>query len=103
MLEGKIKDACKRMMAKGWSIRPGIYIVQTSKQCCPLVALAMVEGTISEEEEWTNARNLSWALSISQDSVYLFLSGFDYDSKLTSPSEYQKAGRQIREWLKEAS
>jgi hypothetical protein len=114
MLEDKIKSACKLMQEQGWSIRPGSYIQPNVKRCCPLAALAVVEGTLDSKTIGTNARELSWALNLQESQVVDFTSGFDDpnwegilsdfgDPKYEGPiSEYWDLGAKVRKWLKES-
>lgn len=105
MLETKIKDACRKMSQDGWTIRPGIYYA-ADNSCCPLVALAMVEGTLHSEEELNRiwARPLGWALTLNERQVNEFVTGFDGDPPywngldISTDEEFQ-LGRRLREWV----
>jgi hypothetical protein len=102
MLETKIKDACKLMQEQGWTIRPGSYIQPNVKRCCPLAALAVVEGTLDSKTIGTNAQELSWALNLQEWEVLEFTAGFDQGTfGVPIDSEYLQLGMKILEWVKE--
>lgn len=101
LVEDKIKEACLKMIADGWQIEDDCFIEREIKCCCPLVALAMVEGSLSDKDRIDEVCELALALKLDKNEVISFVCGFDnVDVDHAGNTETIRMGKRISNWIK---